>query len=146
MVSGNLRVNLLVTNNITGSQTARPTTRKQTRSTQKAREAKEAKEAEKSKSKKAGGIRKRSAADFKARLRDQGESIQSLLKGASVAASVLRVSRDTSYTIMDSVFKDLEKQQEKLQEYCDAMKELVELLENVDTKTEGDDKVREEEK
>lgn len=143
MVGGNLRVNLLATNDITGPQSGRPTTRKQTRSTQKAREAEQA---EKAKSTKAGGIRKKSATDFKARLRDQGENIRSLLKGASVAASVLRVSRDTSYTIMDSVFKDLEKQQEKLQEYCDAMKELVELLENVDTKTEDEDKVQEEEK
>lgn len=77
--------------------------------------------------------------DLKARLRGQGENLQTLLKGASVSASVLRVSRDTTYTILGSVFKDLEKQQEKLQEYCDQMKELIELLENVDTKSEDDE-------
>lgn len=83
-----------------------------------------------------------SATDFKTRLTaldSKEHSLQEMLDNTATSYSALAAAFNTSFILLKSAIDSLGKQQQKIQEYSNEVKELAELMKSMDTMSDDDD-------
>lgn len=80
--------------------------------------------------------------DFKTRLTaldSKEQSLQEMLDNTATSYSALAAAFNTSFILLKSAIDSLGKQQQKIQEYSNEVKELAELMKSMDTESDDDD-------
>ena len=124
----------------TGQSSNNPEPRKRRRSESETSE--EPVQTKKAKIVKENSTQHNSATDFKTRLTaldSKEQSLQEMLDNTATSYSALAAAFNTSFILLKSAIDSLGKQQQKIQEYSNEVKELAELMKSMDTESDDDD-------